>query len=109
MTNETPPEPTSEQCSANAIVAEDEHTIAMACWYPQMGGYVGRSVARMHKDSDSCFDVYVWHNGEFPFSDGDPNGQTPIRLHHCDPAQFVAFGEALQSLQARFESEDPEE
>jgi hypothetical protein len=103
-----PIEPTPEQCSANAIVSEDDRAIAMACWYPQMGGYVGRAIACMHKDSDSCFDVYVWHDGEFPFSDDGPNSRPPAQLHHCDPAQFVAFGEALQSLQARFVSEDPE-
>jgi len=58
-----------------------------------MGGYCGKAVAVLYKDI-GCFDVYVWHDGEFPFGD-----ESPTRLHHCDPGQFVRFGEEIIKLQ----------
>ena len=94
-------EPTVAQCSGREKIFQDETHVAYACWYPQMGGYVGKCVAifdRMWKKYKTgaacggCIDVLVWHDGEFPFSetDGDPK-----ELHHCDPSQFVQFGEFL--------------
>ena len=96
--------PTMDQCSSNAIVYKDDHHIAYACWYPQMGGYAGRCVAifdQLWKSYSSgaaeggCVDVLVWHDGEFPFSD---DGRDPYSLHHCDPSQFIRFGEFLQEI-----------
>jgi len=96
-------EPTCEQCSANEKVFEDEHTIGYAIGYPQMGGYVGRAVALISKGEGGadCFDVLVWHDGEFPF-DGE-GGNNPRRLHHCAAEQFVRFGEKIDELQSRHE------
>lgn len=91
-----PNEPTSDECSSNAVVFETDRQIAYAIWYPQMGGYVGKAVAVMEKDPDSCIDVFVWHDGEFPFSEGNP-----VEIHHCDPTQFVMFGETLRDLQQK--------
>jgi len=96
-------EPTGKQCDKHARVYEDETKIGYAIWYPQMGGYVGKAVAVMDKRwsenersrTGGCIDVYVWHDGEFPFS---KNEGTPRRVHHCEPAQFVEFGETLQKL-----------
>ena len=96
----TPQEPSAEQCSAHEQVYEDGDCMGYAIWYPQMGGYVGKAVALIStREPDGCIDVYVWHDGEFPFSDG----QSPTLLHHCDPNQFVEFGRALDSLNCRSE------
>lgn len=97
-------EPTAEECSANKKVFEDDTTIGYAIWYPQMGGYAGKAVALMDKQwtecrSGWCFDVLVWHDGEFPFSGED--GDKPCRLHHCDPEQFISFGEKVAELNER--------
>lgn len=92
--SDTPREPTSEECAAHARVGE-----GWACWYPQMGGYVGKAVATL---DHGCWDVYVWHDGDFPFSGdsvwpGEP-APSPTLIHHCDPGQFIAFGQFLEGL-----------
>jgi hypothetical protein len=93
-------EPTAEECRAKAEVRLNEKLAGRACWYPQMGGYWGKAVAVVDED---CVDVYVWHNGDFPFSSDHPgwDGQppNPALLHHCDGEQFVNFGKFLMSLQ----------
>ena len=94
----SPREPTGDECNTNAVVYEDADHIGYAIWYPQMGGYSGKAVVVLDKcwhtngvsRVGGCFDAYVWHDGEFPFEEGNPR-----RLHHCDPAQFVAFGELV--------------
>lgn len=95
--------PTAEQCSSNAVVIDREHSIGYAMWYPSMGGYAGRAVAIISKQwtedeagsrTGGCVDVYVWHDGEFPFSEGEPR-----EIHHCCPESFVEFGETLMKLQ----------
>ncbi len=100
-----PPEPTAEQCNQNAQVEDFEGRRAYACWYPQMGGYGSRAVVLPGDPPDAydddpmppCFEAYVWHDGEFPFSDADA-GRTPAHLHHCSAAQFVAFGQWVLGL-----------
>ena len=100
--SDQPREPTCDECSDYAVVYRTEHQIGHAIWYPQMGGYVGKAVAVMDRRWEDglggCVDVYVWHDGEFPFSDSDTK---PICIHHCDPAQFIRFGEALVELNNR--------
>lgn len=94
------PCPTVDQCSTHAKVFEDDQHVGYAIWYPQMGGYVGQAVALISKGqefADACFDVLVWHDGEFPF-DGE-TGHRPIELHHCSPSQFVDFGNKVLELQ----------
>jgi hypothetical protein len=88
--------PTPEQCSNHEVVSENEHYIYKAIWYPQMGGYVGRALVEINKEYDlgNCFDVYVWHDGEFPFG----GEQEPARLHHCDYKQFVLFGLTIRKF-----------
>lgn len=88
-------EPTAGQCSSNADMGDG----CFAIWYPQMGGYVGRAVVAIGNGDSDCFDVYVWHDGEFPFR-GD-EGRKPCVLHHCSPEQFIEFGEAVASLQEK--------
>lgn len=92
-----PAEPTSEQCSAGERF-EWNGLLHRALWYPQMGGYVGKAVAVL--DADEHFDVWVWHDGEFPFTGNDDyrGHLEPVRLHHCYADQFVHFGEQLAEL-----------
>jgi hypothetical protein len=100
-------EPTSEQCSNKEQVFEDETKVGYAIWYPQMGGYIGKAVALFDKQWKSyphgsseggCIDVFVWHNGEFPFSESECE---PREIHHCDPEQFVEFGKSLTEINER--------
>lgn len=81
-------EPTSGECSANAEFVVDGKR-AFAAWYPPMGGYVGKCL--VFPDANGCFDVYVWHDGDFPIH-GDVN---PAVLRHCDPEHFIEFGQLL--------------
>lgn len=92
-------EPTTEECSLNTKVLEDDYDIGYAIWYPQMGGYVGKALAifRKSENGHGCIDVYIWHNGEFPFTgEGDIN---PVKIHHCMAEQFITFGETLMKLE----------
>lgn len=90
-------EPTGVQCTNRAAVALDDGSVAYACWYPQMGGYAAKALVI----PGGCAEVFVWHDGDFPFlgSDVDPvHGRKPTRLHHCDGEQFVDFGQFLMSV-----------
>jgi len=101
---ECPREPTGDECNRNAIVFESDDTIGYAIWYPQMGGYAGRAVAMMDKQwvetdhgaTGGCIDVFVWHDGDFPFGEGEPRV-----IHHCDPQAFMEFGKTLTELNDR--------
>ncbi len=100
-------EPTGDQCTNNEKVFEDKHRIGYAIWYPQMGGYVGKAVALFDRIWEEfptncrrggCINVLVWHDGEFPFGDEKDN---PREIHHCDPEQFIEFGEILAEINER--------
>lgn len=93
-------EPTLEQCTAREELDLGDGRVGYACYYPQMGGYCGRALV---VPNAGCCEVYVWHDGDFPFGHFDlPHGTYgPRRLHHCDGAQFVEFGEFLQRVQGR--------
>jgi len=108
-----PPEPTVEQCSENAAVYEDDRRVGYAIFYPQMGGYCGKAVAVCEKGWSGigpvrfggCIEIYVWHDGEFPFSEDDDDGRSPAHIHICDPEQFVRFGKTLDRLNRRNEEQ----
>lgn len=109
MIQRTVREPTGEEFTNHAVVYESEHEIGYAIWYPQMGGYVGKAVAvlarQQPEDGDGgCFEVYVWHDGEFPFNERD--GKNPAGLHHCGAAQFIAFGESIKKLESNLRGDD---
>ena len=93
-------EPTPEECEANAklMLGGESYT---AAWYPQRGGYVAKCLIRHVDAEDCCYDLYVWHDGEFPFSGEGETDAQPVGLHHCDGNQFIAFGELLNSLDRR--------
>ena len=101
------PEPTSDDCTAHTRF-DTYLGAAYALWYPQMGGYVGKalaipSIGDPTFPGDPCFDVYVWHDGEFPFSGvgGWRKDDIPIRIHHCSGHQFVKFGLELLDIAER--------
>lgn len=88
-------EPTADECDRNVEMSRRDGRVGFAAWYPQMGGYCGKAVVlvideEVHTD---CFDVLVWHDGDFPFSDGKP-----VELHHCSPDQFIQFGTRVKEL-----------
>ena len=86
--------PTSDQCSAHApCKPEGPHQYTYADWHPQWGGYVGKclvsfSVNSEGGDEPGCFDVEVWHDGEFPHDD---DSRTVTR-HYCAATQLIEFG-----------------
>ncbi len=101
---EHPPEPTNEQCDAKARLPDFRGYRAYACWYPQMGGYVSNAVVLVRDGNvNDCFEAYVWHDGEFPFGEGDE--RPPAHIHHCMADQFIRFGEWVNDLMPDRESE----
>jgi hypothetical protein len=96
-----PPEPSAQECSEGFWLAAAG---GRACWYPSIGGYAGKAVVVVSEDGG--VDVWVWHDGQFPFrslddgadNDGEPP-RSPVLLHHCDPADFIRFGQFLERLQ----------
>lgn len=92
-------EPTLEQCSECEVIREDADEVTFAAWYPQIDGYVSKCVVTATKqpsEYNTCFDVMIWHDGEFPFS-----GESPVELHHCGAEQFVKFGEMVKRMAKR--------
>ncbi|MEU4224312.1 hypothetical protein AB0F17_08465 [Nonomuraea sp. NPDC026600] len=85
-------EPTHEECTSHATVVLGDGKEGIACWYPQMGGYTAHAVIVLDA---GCVDVYVWHDGEFPFADDDG---PPVVLHHCNGGQFIEFGKLIEAV-----------
>lgn len=98
-------EPSSDECYKNTQVYETENQVGYAIWYPQMGGYSSHAVVVMYKHGtdgpveDNCFDAYIWHDGNFPFSDSPDKDKMPASLHHCSPNQFIKFGNTVLKLE----------
>lgn len=93
-------QPTAEECTAEATVDLGDGRTGTACWWPQMGGYSGRAVAV--PDEDEHVDLYVWHDGQFPFDGACQFCRTdrePVKLHLCAPEHFVDFFRFLASLE----------
>lgn len=66
-------------------------------WHPQWGGYVGHcKVDFAPTDSNSCFEMAVFHDGEFPCDHADH------KVHCCDAIQFVTFGLDVYEAQLGF-------
>lgn len=92
-------EPTAEQCEEVVKLYEDESEVCYALWYPSMGGYVGKAIARIPKTDEPCVEFLVWHNGEFPFTGQDKwQASNPVELHHCSPDEFENFGKLMKKL-----------
>ena len=92
------PEPTADDCTQMADLPLPDGRTATALWWPQMGGYVGRCLAAL--DDDGCIDLWVWHDGEFPFPGLHDRlwGRQPVELHVDDPEDFVRFGNQLNTI-----------
>lgn len=96
----TAKEPTSDECSKNYVISRKPGEVTFAAWYPQMGGYVSRCIVKSFTgDSNNCFEVYVWHDGEFPFDDESSPGKPPAHIHHCNADQFIEFGKQVLQMQ----------
>ena len=92
-------EPTGDECNSNMVVTFNE-VDCHACWYPQMGGYVGK--CWVVPQNSGCFRVYVWHDGNFPFTDEDDD-RTVATIHHCNADQFIDFGNFVKTLPGMME------
>lgn len=105
-----PPEPTGDQCNANAKLPDVNGLSAWAGWYPQMGGYTSKCVIvdESPEQPNSCFGVFVWHDGEFPFTADSENENPPAYLHHCMAEQFIRFGELVDKLKGGGPPEEDE-
>lgn len=97
----TPRSPTYEEIKNNATVEIDGEKWT-ACWYPQMGGYIAKAWASLscpEQGQASCFEVLVYHDGQFPFDEDTRDAPSaPAHLHHCAPEQFIEFGNFLKGL-----------
>jgi len=93
-------EPTRDECNENTKIYQNEKEVAYALWFPNMGGYAGKAIAvfSMEKpiEKDDCMEIYVWHNGDFPFCGSE---KPPAKLHICDPTDFINLGTTLMAFQ----------
>jgi len=94
-------EPTSDQCTAHAVLARDDKTggVAFAAWHPQWGGSGGKCIVETGANPGDCFEVHNWHDGEFP-------ADAPMSLHYCDPDQLIRFGELVKKMQGETPGKD---
>jgi len=89
-------QPTDDEVENNTTVEFNgvKHT---AIWYPQMGGYRGKCWVSKHEES-GCFDVHVFHDGDYPFD--DESERDPITTHYCDADQLIEFAERVKAAPA---------
>lgn len=87
------------------VIGHNERTY-VAAWYPQMGGYAGKCwielrvcLSENKPTPTDEVDVHVFHDGTFPFKDSESGSRPPVVLHHCSAAQFIKFGELVNTLQ----------
>jgi len=101
---DTPDRPPTYEEIKNHKVIDFGDVKWTACWYPQMGGYVAKawaSLSSSEQKETSCFEVCVYHDGEFPFDESTPGAPgNPAYLHHCSADQFIKFGNFLKTLAA---------
>ncbi len=94
--------PTSEECSANAEVTDQQLLGAdakgarvFALWAPQLEGYTAKALVELG-DSSECFELFVFHDGEFP-----NDHAVPMHLHGCSVEQVVRFADTMKEIAAR--------
>ncbi|MCP4967393.1 MAG: hypothetical protein GY926_19445 [bacterium] len=78
--------------------AEVDGSVAFQLWHPQWGGYCAPCVVVFSKSPQDgvggCFDVYEFHDGEFPTE------HNTFRRHYCDADQIVEFGLRIIEMMA---------
>ena len=83
--------PTADEIRNESIVNFDGLDYK-AFWFPQLGGYCGKAWLDVRDENNNdCFDVYLYHDGAFPFDDKDP-----VNLHFCDVDQIKDFYKFVQ-------------
>lgn len=99
--------PTPEECDKHASVEYDWYggrATFYAVWTPQFEGYCARALVMPQwsagTDYNECFDVYVWHDGEFPTQGGPPSHC----FHLCMLEQFAWFARSLQTIKRRHDA-----
>jgi hypothetical protein len=90
-----PSRPTTGECEASTVVEwvdkQGYKRTGVAAFTPQVGGYPGACVIELFL-GNKCFNVWVWHDGEFPTGELDQ----PVSLHFCDVAQFETFAREVK-------------
>ena len=86
--------------NTNSSISSKSGEYAYSTWHPQWGGYVGRCIVEFgtqgsHSDDFNCFEVYNWHDGEFPTT--DPNEF--VHFHYCCPEQLIEFAIVVMEKQ----------
>lgn len=105
----TPNEPSSGDATLGNHIDLPDGRRARACWFPSMGGYAGRAlIVAPQRDGDCCTEVWVWHDGAFPFS-SEPSDhsrwpgeemRSPVRLTIHGGQDFIAFGQLVDECEA---------
>lgn len=98
----TSPKTSDERTAAaqSGLVVRDASGMIEAWMYsPQVGGYSAVMCVRTARE-DGCFDVTVWHDGEFPHGgESDDPPQKPVELHGCTAWQWLRWAGRLAALQ----------
>ena len=95
-------EPTYEEVNKKAIRILPDGSKEYCMWFPQLGGYHAKMVILVmptEEEYANCIDAYVWHNGDFPFSEEPGYPVNPRELHICDAEQWIDFGKELYKIQ----------
>lgn len=101
-------------------VEPHNHGFRLHASHPQWGGYGAHAFVDFAAQSNNdgadadpgCFDLTIWHDGEFPISeeraeDPDPSQSEPFEVHHCDAGQTVSFGiDVLEAMIAHQKTKD---
>jgi hypothetical protein len=88
-------QPTTEEIRKCAAFEDNELGSWYAMYSPSVGGYVGvAAVFIYHNVDNTCFEVAVWHDGEF----GTEANEPPAQFHCCSAEQFIEFGQKVRSL-----------
>lgn len=105
-----------EEAANFSRVTEESGIIEAWNWSPQIGG--GCGVMRVITDAqhadgsrtNDCFNVTIWHDGEFRHDgeDNDPQ-MKPVELHGCDPIQWLRAAAWIAMLQGMTADEVCEE
>jgi len=93
--------PTGEQCEENAKIDMGFGGLfGFAFFHPQWGGYTGHGILIPLGGPGSCFDVYVWHDGEFPLD-------SPKLYHYCASIQLRDMADFADRVAAMNSQTEP--